>query len=60
MLSVYVPHGACLDRVPVTPGVRMYILCQKVWERHHRLCCRSQGVVDGNIVFETDIIGTVV
>ena len=45
-------------RLPVKPGCRLYILGQKTWERHHRFCCKVQGIVDGNMVFEASIIGT--
>ena len=44
-------------RQQVPPGVRMYILGQKQWERHHRICCKVQGLVNGNIVFEAAIQG---
>ena len=47
-------------RAPVTPGCRMYILGSQTWERHRRLCCAMQGIVNGNIVFEGRVIGTVV
>jgi 3-hydroxyacyl-[acyl-carrier-protein] dehydratase len=49
--------GECKFRLEVPPGVRMYVLGQKIWERHHRICCNVQGVVAGNIVFEASIIG---
>src|SRR5678816_2030187 len=39
-------------RAPVTPGQRLYIVGQKMWERHHRIECRIQGLVKGSIVFE--------
>jgi 3-hydroxyacyl-[acyl-carrier-protein] dehydratase len=45
-------------RAQVPPGVRMYILGQKLWERHHRIYCKVQGVVNGNLVFEAGITGT--
>ena len=48
----------CKFRQQVSPGVRMHILCAKVWERHRRICCRAQGLVNGQMVFECDIIGT--
>ena len=48
----------CKFRQSVQPGVRLYILCQKIWERHRRCCCKSQGVIDGNLVFEAEIVGT--
>ena len=44
-------------RQQVQPGCRMLILGQKTWERHHRVGCRVQGVVDGNLCFEGTIIG---
>jgi 3-hydroxyacyl-[acyl-carrier-protein] dehydratase len=49
--------GECKFRQQVSPGVRLHILCQKTWERHRRTCCKSQGIVNGSVVFETDIIG---
>lgn len=48
----------CKFRQSVTPGCRMYILGQKLWERHHRICCQIQGIVNGTIVFEAQITGT--
>jgi len=44
-------------RQQVPPGVRLYLIGQKLWERHHRVRCTVHGMVDGQIVFETDIIG---
>jgi 3-hydroxyacyl-[acyl-carrier-protein] dehydratase len=44
-------------RQAVAPGCRMYILGQKVWARHRRICCTVHGIVDGNLVFEAGIIG---
>jgi len=49
--------GECKFRAEVPPGVRMYVIGQKIWERHHRISCNIQGVVEGNIVFEATIIG---
>jgi 3-hydroxyacyl-[acyl-carrier-protein] dehydratase len=49
--------GECKFRMEVPPGVRMLILGQKIWERHHRLGCNIQGVVEGNVAFEAMIIG---
>jgi 3-hydroxyacyl-[acyl-carrier-protein] dehydratase len=49
--------GECKFRLEVPPGKRMYILGQKLWERHHRINCVVQGVVDGNLAFEANIIG---
>lgn len=48
----------CKFRQQVVPGQRLYILCQRTWERHHRVCCQTQGMVNGNLVFETQIVGT--
>jgi 3-hydroxyacyl-[acyl-carrier-protein] dehydratase len=45
-------------RAPVTPGSRFYIVGQKTWERHRRICCNIQGVVDGSVVFEAEVVGT--
>ena len=45
-------------RLPVVPPSRMYLIGQKIWERHHRLYCKVQGIVNGALVFETAIIGT--
>jgi 3-hydroxyacyl-[acyl-carrier-protein] dehydratase len=47
-------------RAPVTPGCRMYILGKRIKARHRRLWCAVQGLVNGNIVFEGTVIGTVV
>jgi 3-hydroxyacyl-[acyl-carrier-protein] dehydratase len=48
----------CKFRQQVVPGSRMYVLGLKVWERHHRICCKVQGIVDGNVAFEASIVGT--
>ena len=45
-------------RQQVAPGVRMYILGLKIWERHHRIQCKVQGLVNGNLVYEASIMGT--
>jgi 3-hydroxyacyl-[acyl-carrier-protein] dehydratase len=47
----------CKFRQAVSPGCRMYVLGQKLWERHRRIHCRVQGIVDGGIVFEAGITG---
>jgi 3-hydroxyacyl-[acyl-carrier-protein] dehydratase len=47
----------CKFRQPVTPGCRLYLLAQKLWERHGRSCCAVQGLVGGDIVFEMEIVG---
>jgi 3-hydroxyacyl-[acyl-carrier-protein] dehydratase len=45
-------------RQQVPPGVRMYIIGLKIWERHHRIQCKVQGLVNGNLVYEASIMGT--
>lgn len=47
----------CKFRQQVSPGSRLYILGMKVWERHKRVCCKVQGMVEGSMVFEASIIG---
>jgi 3-hydroxyacyl-[acyl-carrier-protein] dehydratase len=45
-------------RATVSPGCRMLLLGKKLWERHKRIACGVQGVVNGNMVFEAEIMGT--
>jgi 3-hydroxyacyl-[acyl-carrier-protein] dehydratase len=45
-------------RQMVTPGNRMYIVGQKTWHRHKRICCKIQGLVSGAVAFEAEIIGS--
>jgi 3-hydroxyacyl-[acyl-carrier-protein] dehydratase len=47
----------CRFRQQVVPPAKMYVLGQQISRRHGRLFCAMQGVIDGNIVFETKIIG---
>jgi 3-hydroxyacyl-[acyl-carrier-protein] dehydratase len=47
----------CRFRKEVVPPARFLILGEQIWLRHGRVCCKEQGVVDGNLVFETTIIG---
>jgi 3-hydroxyacyl-[acyl-carrier-protein] dehydratase len=49
---------ACKFRQPVSPGVRLHLLALKIWERHSRVCCNTQGLVNGQVVFEAQIVGT--
>ena len=42
----------------VVPPCRLYLLGKLQWERHRRIGCRVQGLVNGNLVFETGIVGT--
>ena len=45
-------------RQPVTPGCRIYLVVLKTEQRHRRITCKVQGLVDGSVVFEAVIIGT--
>ena len=45
-------------RQSVSPGVRMHLLGLKIWERHRRICCKIQGLVNGTQVFEASIVGS--
>src|SRR5688500_18404783 len=45
-------------RQAVPPGVRLHLIGQKLWERHKRINCKIQGIVQGNMVFECSIVGT--
>jgi len=47
----------CRFRQQVVPPARMYILGEQIWQRHSRLFCAIQGIVDGSLVFETNIVG---
>ena len=48
----------CKFRQQVPPGVRLYIVGQKSWERHHRIGCKVQGLVNGALAYEATIVGT--
>ena len=45
-------------RMQIPPGARLYLLGQKLWERHHRIKCTVHGVIKGQMVFEAGIVGT--
>ena len=45
-------------RLPVFPGSRMYILSQLIGVRHGRFTSNIQGIVNGQLVFEGQIVGT--
>lgn len=47
-------------RATVEPGCRLYILAKRIKARHRRLWASVQGLVNGNLVFEGNIVGTVV
>jgi 3-hydroxyacyl-[acyl-carrier-protein] dehydratase len=44
-------------RGAVVPPSRIILLGLKLWERHHRINCRIQGLVEGNLIFEASITG---
>jgi len=48
----------CKFRQQVAPGCRMYIVAQQLATRHRRFRSAVQGLVNGQLVFETTIIGT--
>ena len=48
----------CKFRMQVPPGKRMYVMLQKIWERHRRILCKAQGIVDGQLAFEASIVGS--
>jgi len=38
---------------------RILLFTRKIlWERHHRIYCNVQGIVNGNLAFEARITGT--
>ena len=45
-------------RAPVTPNCRMHLVGQKTWDRHRRVGCNLQGIVNGVLMFEAEVIGT--
>ena len=45
-------------RQTVAPGVRMYLLAKKEWERHRRIQSKVQGIVNGSLAFEASVVGT--
>jgi len=47
----------CRFRMQVAPPCRLYVLGERVYSRHGIICCRHQGAIDGNLVFETTILG---
>jgi len=57
----FIGFGGVTDtkfRQQVPPGVRMHLVGLKTWERHGRIGCNVQGVVNGQITFETSVVGT--
>lgn len=57
----FIGFGGATDirfRQPVLPGSRLYLVTQKMAERHRRIESKVQGLVNGGIVFEATVIGT--
>lgn len=48
----------CKFRQQVKPGCRLHLLMVKTAERHRRITCKTQGLVNGALVFEATIVGT--
>lgn len=44
-------------RGQVAPGDRLYVLCKETELRPRRCVCQTQGLVNGNLVFEAKITG---
>ncbi|HEX8339593.1 MAG TPA: hypothetical protein VF624_01665 [Tepidisphaeraceae bacterium] len=44
-------------RAEVKPGDTLYLLVKHDWTRHRRVGSRVQGVVRGQLAFETEIVG---
>jgi len=51
--------GDCKFRQSVTPGSRLIILGVGQEFRARRIVCKTQGVVDGRLVFEAEITGMI-
>jgi 3-hydroxyacyl-[acyl-carrier-protein] dehydratase len=47
-------------RQQVVPGARLYVLGQKLSERHRRIQCRVHGMVNGSRVFEALVTGVLI
>jgi 3-hydroxyacyl-[acyl-carrier-protein] dehydratase len=57
----FIGFGGATDirfRQPVTPGCRLHLIVLKTEQRHRRITCKVQGLVNGTLVFEASIIGT--
>jgi 3-hydroxyacyl-[acyl-carrier-protein] dehydratase len=44
-------------RQPVRPGCRLYLIGLKLWSRHRRFASKIQGIVNGDLVYESTIMG---
>ena len=47
----------CKFRQQVAPGCRLILVGQKIWQRRTLMHCKIQGLVNGNLVFETALTG---
>lgn len=47
----------CKFREPVVPPARLYLLCVAADLRPRRIVSRTQGVVDGRLIFEAQVTG---
>ncbi len=47
----------CKFRQQVVPGQRLYLIAERIWERHSRFCSNVQGLVNDTIAFEAQIVG---
>jgi 3-hydroxyacyl-[acyl-carrier-protein] dehydratase len=50
--------GETKFRAQVVPGSTLYLMAKHTWSRHRRIGSIVQGVVNGGMAFETEIIGT--
>ena len=50
----------CKFRVMVRPPCRLWLLCRRVELRRRRIKSYVQGVVDGVLVYETNVTGLIV
>ncbi|MCC6240050.1 MAG: beta-hydroxyacyl-ACP dehydratase [Phycisphaerales bacterium] len=44
-------------RMQVLPGTRLYLIGERKWERHRRIGCDVQGMINGELAFEAEIVG---
>ena len=49
----------CKFRQSVTPGSRLYLIGKQLSARHSRFTSKIQGLVNGQLVFETVIVGVI-
>jgi len=50
--------GETKFRSEVRPGMTLILIIEHAWTRHRRIGSNCQGIVNGNVAFETEIIGT--